>query len=407
VVAQLKEQEDFCVSLRLDTSHLTKTAIMDYDRKSESTSIATANAPVASDHDIPAERIVGARACFIDCWDVHYQCYRTQAQDTVTYSAPTGYRIESYNNLISEATHGSTSVVVTPNGQTLNINAEANGHICYEGSEVCVDCPDTIQAWAGHARRQVQVNLVSTTPTKQIGEEEVLMITTRGLCCCASGIGRYKFNERVVGIRAIPAQLAVSRAAASYAASFVAAGPAPMRTALGHTHAVDGEPCVECADKAHRAAAGSPQAASATGRVSEARYTLQQVNELSNFIKAETIRSLNDPYVVPQKFIETNFFAKQLEYKVLQTRQGREIIRSQDALRLPNEAVSRLASYLKKDTNSVTLEDVLTFRNADLAKIVGLDEAELQRMKLASLGIAFKNSNTGEKDGGSSRTKRE
>src|SRR6267154_903105 len=172
IVAQPKRQEDFCVSLRLDTSHLTKTPIMDFERKSETTSIASANAPVASDHDIPAENIVGARACFIDCWDVHYQCYRTQAQDNVTYNAGVGYVIESFNDLINEATHGSTSVVITPNRATLNINVEANGHICYEGSEVCVNCHDTIQAWAGHARRQVQVNVVSTTPTKQIGEEE-------------------------------------------------------------------------------------------------------------------------------------------------------------------------------------------------------------------------------------------
>src|SRR5207244_5235504 len=43
VVAQPEDQDDFCVALRLDTSHLTTTPIMDYDRKSESTSIADAN----------------------------------------------------------------------------------------------------------------------------------------------------------------------------------------------------------------------------------------------------------------------------------------------------------------------------------------------------------------------------
>jgi hypothetical protein len=79
VVALPRAQRDFCVAVRLDTSHLTTIPIMDYDRKSVSTSIATANAPVATDHDIPAENIVGARACFFDCWDVHYQCYRTMS----------------------------------------------------------------------------------------------------------------------------------------------------------------------------------------------------------------------------------------------------------------------------------------------------------------------------------------
>ncbi|MBK5571160.1 hypothetical protein [Ensifer sp. SSB1] len=409
VVAQLKEQDDFCVAIRLDTSHLTTTPIMDYDRKSESTSIASANAAVATDHDIPAERIVGARACFIECWDVHYQCYRTQAQDTVTYDAPAGYRIESYNDLINEATHGSTSVVVTPNGHTLNINAEAAGHICYEGSEVCVDCPDTIQAWAGHARRQVQVNLVSTTPTKQVGEEQVLMITTRGLCCCASERGRHPLRELVVAIRPIPAHLAVSRAAANYAARYQMANAAAASTqaVAALTHAVDGEPCVECAEKARAvAAAGAPAAATmSTGRVSESRYTLQQVNELSNYIRIETLKSLNDPTAVPQKFIDTNFFAKQLEYKVVQSRLGRERVRGQGTVRLPKEVVNRVAAYLKKEAKSVSLEDVLTFRNADLARIAGVDEADVRRMKLEALGVTFK-SESSKNDDGASKSKR-
>lgn len=398
VVAQNKDQDDFCVALRLDTSHLTTTPVMDFDRKSESTSIASANAPVASKHDIPAERIVGARACFIDCWDVHYQCYRTQAQDTVTYDAPAGYRIESYNDLINEATHGSTSVVVTPNGQTLNINAEAKGHICYEGSEVCVDCPDTIQAWAGHARRQVQVNLVSTTPTKQVGEEQVLMITTRGLCCCASQKVRRPLPERVVGIRPIPRHLSVAHAAANYAAYTGRSRAA----AMAHATAVDGEPCVECADKARAAMVGAAGAAAGSAlppaRVSEARYTLQQVNELSHFIRTEAIRNLNDPYAVPQRFIDTNFFAKQLEYKVLQTRQGRDIVHGQGAAKLPKDVVEAVASHLQKETKAVSLEDVLSFRGADLARISGVDEAKLQRIKLAALGVVFKKESSAKQD---------
>jgi len=392
VVAQPKDQDDFCVALRLDTSHLTTTPVMDYDRKSESTSIASANAPVASKHDIPAERIVGARACFIDCWDVHYQCYRTQVQDSVTYDAPAGYRIESYNDLINEATHGSTSVVVTPNGETLNINAEAGGHICYEGSEVCVDCPDTIQAWAGHARRQVQVNLVSTKPTKQIGEEQVLMITTRGLCCCASEQVRHPLDERVVAVRPIPARYAVLRATGNYAAQYMAAGAAaPLASMATHAHAVDGEPCIECAEKARVTAASQStvMTTAPTGRVSEARYTLQQVNELSNYMRTETLKSLNDPTAVPRKFVETNFFAKQLEYRILQSRVGRELIGGQAASRLPKEVVSRVAEYLKQDAKTLSLADVLTLRSTDLARITKMDEAQAQKMKLAAMGVAF------------------
>jgi hypothetical protein len=142
-----------------------------------------------------------------------------------------------------------------------------------------------------------------------------------------------------------------------------------------------------------------------TGRVSESRYTLQQVNELSNYIRIETLKSLNDPTAVPQKFIDTNFFAKQLEYKVVQSRLGRERVRGQGTVRLPKEVVNRVAAYLKKEAKSVSLEDVLTFRNADLARIAGVDEADVRRMKLEALGVTFK-SESSKNDDGASKSKR-
>jgi hypothetical protein len=404
IVAQPREYEDFCVAVRLDTSHLTRIPIMDYERKSVSTSIATANAPVATEHDIPAENIVGARACFLwECWDVHYQCYRTEARDNVTFDAPTGYRIESYNDLINEATHGSTSVVVTPNGATLNINVEAHGHICYEGSEVCVDCPDTIQEWAGHARRQVQVNLVSTTPTKKVGEQEVLMVTTRGLCCCANErLRNPKFgNEYVVAIKGIPQALApVRRASAydttTYLQSLAASTAAPVtayqpigQAATGgqQVRSAEGGMCLECAEKARATnpvAAAIPHAQMATPG-----YTIRQANDLSNFMRTETLKSLNDPFATPRRFTETDFFAKQLEYALIQTRKGRELVNRSAVEWLPERTIEHLSKRFRKEPKEVTLADALALQGRELAEVSGLSEQEVQRFKLISMGVAF------------------
>ncbi|GGY05072.1 hypothetical protein [Paludibacterium paludis] len=392
VVAQPKQQKDFCVAVRLDTSHLTRTPVMDFDRKSVSTSIATANAPVATDHDIPAENIVGARACFIDCWDVHYQCYRTEAHDTVTFDAPAGYRIEGFNDLINEATHGSTSVVVTPNGATLNINVQANGHICYEGSEVCVNCPDTIQAWAGHARRQVQVNLVSTTPTKKVGEQEVLMITTRGLCCCANERVRHPTftNEYVTAIKAVPPSLAPIRPVtasdtATHLPSLVTGAPAGALQETPRTASHTSGLCPECAGAAHTlntaTAAATPPA--------PAGYTLRQANELGGYIRTETLKSLNDPFAIPKKFVDTDFFAKQLEYAVVQTKKGRQLVDRPASEQLPKRAVDYLAKRLRKPPKEVTLSDALALQGRELAEVSGLSEAAIQRLKLTALGVAF------------------
>lgn len=392
VVAQPKGQEDFCVSLRLDTSHLTKTPIMDFERKSETTQMASCSAPVASSRDIPAENIVGARACFIDCWDVHYQCYRTEAHDEVTYPAPAGYRIEGYNILVNDSNHGTTNVVTTPNNAALNINVTANGHICYEGSEVCVDCPDTIQEWAGHARMQLQVNLVSTTPTKQIGEEEVLMITTRGLCCCSSNNDRINMDEYIVAIRAIPIELSFSKHLRDRVTSSRMMIAENMKEAKNETRDHEEGTCKDCAEKVNQF---MPLNA-------DIKYTIRQANELSNFIKTETIKSLNDPTVKLQKFMDTDFFAKQLEYKTIQFKKGRKMLNEPIVEDIPKEALSKLEKHFKKSAKEITRQDLLSFRNEELSKITGMQPDEIQRAKLGSLGVKFNPERpNGESKGGS------
>ncbi|MEH3055300.1 MAG: hypothetical protein PGN13_15070 [Patulibacter minatonensis] len=381
VVARPKGQRDYCVSLRLDTSHITTTPIMDYERRSDQTSIASATAPVAGKHDTRAERIVGARACFIDCWDVMYQCYRTSGSDTVNYSAPAGFRIVGYDNLVNDSDHGSSSVSVTPNGQSLTINANANGHICFEDSGVCVDCPDEIQQWSGHARRQVQVNLISTTPTKKVGEEQVLMITTRGLCCCDAKDGRVKLEEKVVGIRPLPKDL--TRVAARSAGPGVTATTGAQATrelrsaAVTHAHDHADGPCTECSEKIAEAQA----AASSPG------LTIRQANALSDHIKTETLRNLNDPYAKPERFIDTDFFAKQLEQAVVQTRRGRELLARPAADVLPKAAVAKLGKQLGSE-GELALSDVWSLRSTEVAEITGLTVDQVRAARLTSAGVA-------------------
>lgn len=414
VVAVPKERDDYCVSVRLDTSHLTKEPIMDFERRSEATSIASATAPVATDNDIPAEEIVGARACFIGCWDVYYQCYRTERSDTVTYSAPAGFRIEGWNNLINESSHGTTNVSVTPNGQTLTINVQAVGHRCYEGDEVCVNCPDTIQEWAGSARRQVQVNLVSTTPTKQVGEQETLMITTRGLCCCGDGAGGgdgLTLVDKVVKIVALPERLQPSRFDRYDTVKYADNAPQPTfdqpvaqtgPVSMTHTGALAAAqsgrvaatqtpaPCRDCAAKGGCADCGGSAAArisASTAATPADRVRL--ANELGSFIRTESLRSLNDPYRKPERFIDTDFFAKQLENLVVRTRKGREHLARPAEQYLPERALGRLAKHLGRPADQLTMRDTLRLRKDDLARVAGIDARDLQRARLGSLGVKF------------------
>ena len=184
VVATPKDAKDFCVSVRVDTSHLAETDVLDFEHRTDVSDLAVASARVPNRNDIP-DGTTSRRACaIIDCWDVTYHCFRTRDVQDQVYTAPDGFVIEGFDDLVNQSANGSTSVSIAPGNKTLTVHAEASGHICFEGSEVCFDCPDEIEKWAGSARRQVQVRLRSELPIRKVGTKQVLLITTRGLCCC-------------------------------------------------------------------------------------------------------------------------------------------------------------------------------------------------------------------------------
>ncbi len=379
VVAQPKDQEDFCVSLRLDTSHLTKTPILEYERKSDVSELASAIAPIPNKNDTLGKLEKWGEACFGGCWDMYYQCYLTHAEADKVYSAPSGFVIEGYSNAVNSSIHGSSSVTISPNGSSLTIHAEANGKICYEDTFGCVDCPDEWQKYSGNARRQVNVNLVSTTPTKQVGENEVLMITTRGLCCCASDNKRINTDEYLVAIKNIPNVLSFSSYAAYDRSSSEIKTDKKSTYLLSENSEQPEAPCKDCANK--------------TGPIQnkdrDMKYTIQVANELSNWIKIETIRSLNDPLAKQQKFVDSDFFSRQLEQKMVQLKQGRVILQESIVAVVPKEVIPKLEKHFKKEAKQITRQNLISLRNEVLVKITGLNQDQIQKIKLRSLGVKF------------------
>ncbi len=384
VVAQPKEQKDFCVSLRLDTSHLTKTPIMEYDRKTEVSDMASASAAIATKNDTLGSREKWGEACAIWCWDMYYKCYLTHDEDDTVYTAPDGYVIESYTNLVNSSSHGSSNVSISPNGKTLTIHAEANGKNCFEDTFGCVDCPDEWQRRAGHARRQVEIHLVSEEPIKQVGEDEALMITTRGLCCCPQDKVIVPLDEYVVSIKPVPNDLKPGKYLTD---KFVNARSVASKK--GTTGNTDDKSCKECSEKD----------VSRNNR-DNAKYTIRQANELGNYIKTETIKSLNDPNVKLEKFAETEFFARQLKLQLVQFKKGRELLNESVTDDLPEKAIGRLEKVFNKSCKEITRQDLLSLRNEELSKLLGMDAELVNKIKLTSLGVVF------NKDKGSAKTKK-
>jgi hypothetical protein len=406
VVGQPKNQEEpFCFSVRLDTGHLIETDILDYDRKADISDLATATARIPTRNDIP-DGTTTREACFIfDCWDVTYVCYRTHDVDDQVYQAPAGYIIESYGELsppVNQSSNGFTSVGISADRKSLNVHAEATGHICFEDSGVCLDCPDEIEKRSGSARRQVRIQLRSEEPTVKVGTRQFFLITTRGLCCCDDGPvdigdvlvtdiweipenlgGIYYHSQPVMGIRERSGEFGDS---ARYQSQTGSESMEAMQRE---------EDSCNCGSKAHTGAGGD------TGNF-ERKISIRQANSMIDFTRERMVRSfsLQRPGFEPKRFIETDLFTRQLGTHVRRSRLGRERMEKKVGDQAPKQLVEAVAKYLNKKTNEVTVNDIFRLRPQDLSRQTKLNAKEIARLKVRLLGISFKEQKPSDKDHG-------
>jgi hypothetical protein len=390
IVAQLKDQEEFCVSLRLDTSHITTTPILDYERKTSTSGVVSVSVsvPKFSEDDLialgfqPGEKVDLYRACFGGCWDVPYIPWTIEKSASETITAPDGFIIESYDNVRNESSHGSSQVFIASDQGSATITAKASGLIYEEaGDVICADCPDWEDGYYGSATRQISLNLRSKKATEQTGEEQVLMITTRGLCCCSSDLAFFPWNEFVVDVLPIPKDLQIPKGGkANKTIGGYSWKAGDNKSEAGHeSHDKNGGSCKECAEKDKQSSAEL-----------DPRTTIRMANELSNYIKTQTIRSLNNPKVKIKKYAETEFFARQLENTLVQSYKGRKLLARKVADDIPKEILPQLSKHLKKKPEQITRKDLISLRGENLAKITNLKEDQVHRLKLSLLGVKFR-----------------
>lgn len=361
VVAKPKKSGDLCFSARLDTAHLVEIDVLDYETRSALVPMASASARIPNRNDT---RVAGTtrEACFITCWDVNYDCYAFTDTDDVVYTAPAGFLITDYVDVVpSDTSHGSTSVSVAADGLSLTVHAEATSHICFEGDEVCVNCPDEVDRWPAHARRQVRALLRSTERTRQIGTEEQLLITTRGLCCCDSRSLTIP-QGGILDVASIPQKfrdpslitVRSQRAQASYA---------------------------EKSDDDHHCSCED------TASVESAAVRLRRANALGDHIKERLTRTMriNPRASLPGSYLETDLFTRQVESIASRTQRGRALL--EEKAEVDAKTAKLLAGALRKSPKDVTRRDLLRFRAVDLARDLGTDPDDIGRAKLAALGV--------------------
>lgn len=398
IVAQPRSQEDFCVSLRLDTAHLTEEDILDYEYRTDVSEIASAQPSIPTRND---RRIANRyrEACFGGCWDVTYYCHQSRDVDDKVYTAPNGFLITGISNLVNESFRGSTSATIAPGSKNLTVHAEATAERCFEGPEVCANCPDEWNIYTGYARRRVQVNLRSEVPTQKIGTRQVMLITTRGLCCCPE-TGTLKPNVLVTGVKRIPDYFegtvfyenprteftGIHAEVANEAGRMMATDMSAVSAIAKKKGKRKGED-----EKKEDCGCGGKHTQTPTSPF-ERQIPIRKANEMIGFIRDEVLKSMVDPRSenAPKPFIQTDFFSKKMQTYVSSFRSGKDNLYRKVGKDLPKAICKKLEDKFEKKMDEINVFDLMTLRNYELEKLGKMKPGEVTRFKLSQLGIKFK-----------------
>lgn len=380
VVAKPKDQKDVCVSVRVDTAHLAEMPIMEYAYKKDSISLSVSAAPPASND---------AQAVFdgYDYMDVsfitkigerRYKCYRKTVEQVENYTSPwPDYKIDisdsgGYVITSQSASHGSHSVNVSPDGEYLTAKVWATSRKCYDdGGTTCVDCPDTWHARSANSSLSLVVNLKSREPIRQVGTEQVLLVTTRGLCCC---------SERTT--RSRPGLLDVIPLGRSIAAKGVSLGLSNPEIVKAATPVF--------------VRGGSPQPAQETTAAlpAELRLTAKEANAMADLIRMELNAAVapgRPEGREPVPYLLHDYFLDKLEARLRPyQRVGKGEAKPLPRLPIGKDRLRDVERYFGKPVGELKSADLRRISTGELARVTGLPRAEAAALRLSALGIELK-----------------
>jgi hypothetical protein len=389
VVAQPKKQGDFCTSVRLDTGHLTQVDLLMHDyRKDVASASAAATAPGIEDKDVIKAEIYDMEVDWPSggkLGDRYYQCYIKRDDQSFAYIPPwSAFKIDlednhGYTITRNVVDHGTTSVVPSPDGESLAITCLADAHNCFDiGGCYCADCPQTTGAWSATAQIEIVVNLVSRTPTINAGKRDVMLVTARGVCCCKDLDPGSLWNEVIVTGLYDLASLYLKRglqapaAVAGSKAQVQPHGPPPPPERLSSAARVP--------------VAGSPPAGAAAH---DGLMTMREANELSDIIREQLLRAVSAP---PSRrphpsYVYNDVFAEQLHARLQQNPFARRMLLEPVGDQLPRAALEAIADAFGMPPDQITRGRVAAVSNAELARISGTSKEEAAKLRLAVLGL--------------------
>jgi hypothetical protein len=370
VVNQPEKQGHLCVSARLDTGHQTTVPILDYEYKPGPPVKAEAHPLIPSGQD---QADGENQAAVMDDSDrvgtIYYACHKTTDHQAIPYFAPPGYIIVGWNDLPGGASnaYGSDSVDLAPDGKMLTVTCDATSRRCFfDRADVDwgygYSSPDTIGTMQGSWVREVEPLLRSVTKTQHMGDTKVLLLTTRGVCCCTDrtqvrrtgviGVGSMSLDPR----ETLPGRTDLAgKAKAAKGGSSVMAWHAPSDEFARSLDAVQ---------------------VSAPGRDGP-QMSAREANEIGELIRHGIRQLYTTAWAKPVPYAETDLFIHQVHQRMLAHPEGRaELTKPADHL------LSNVAEKLDRNA-------LVGMPTEHLVQNHGLDTQAARRLKLQALGFTF------------------
>jgi hypothetical protein len=449
VINQPKNLPHLCVSTRLDTGHYFTKDILDYDRsKTDNISISNAiNAPLEED---PSKEAAGSVEVAV--YDnigagldtvVQFPCFIKKNTVEESYKSPwQDYKIDIGNRggfdilPTSNYSNGFATINVAPDGESIKIISEASSHVCYEPSNTKDLFPhDPVEVYSGSCKTDLQINLISKEKIINVGKEQGMFITTRGLCCCprvdvipsgASDSPSHNetkdehgiFQEGIVDIISLGCLYNENPGNGLYnnnkqqipQSSNSQFTPDPNSSSttntLGKTSTQLGSntawrstsiPAMSSADSPQQ----RQQQPILSGTTPSVNMTAREANVLSNAMRLamfSSITSIRRTQLGKDSTLGLQFIQDNLLNRLAQTVVGRKLMRTTCANFLSPEISYKISQWFKKDIDKITYRDLLLINTSQLSKITGLNESSATYLKLNLLGIPFRNSSSNSKE---------
>lgn len=398
VVNQPKDQEHLCVSVRLDTGHLTTVPILDFERRPAPTVGCEAHPPLPTKEDPSAPE---HQLAVLDADDgervgtFYYACHQTTDHKSNSFNAPSGFLIEDWNELPGRHVDifGSSQVEITPSGGTLTVTCDATSRRCFF-RRWDVDwgyqfhAPDVSGVMLGSSVREVEPLLRSITKTKKIGDKKVLLLTTRGVCCCTDGTELVRGG--VLGVGAIDAS-----------PDLVRFDKAKVTKTAG-VDATHSSGAVAWRGPGNRMAEEIGAVSLSSWERDGPTMTAREANELGARIKEGILRlhSISNAPAVP--YVETDLFIHQVQQQLAQSPEGRAILTESVGNLVRGRVGKKLAEHLDRRGASLARGSIVEMPTEQLAEVTGLAPAAARRLKLQALGFSFSGRTDGDEvqDGG-------